>query len=390
MRSAIVRATHRPRRVAGALLLAGLVVLVAVLLASDPAVLFEKMQIEQSSIITTVIVVNRDATFTVCTDCDKPGKGYTYKWDGDLKDVAGGKLTGKTVMATKKFPKESNHKEDHEAIFILYKDGVEQWRHPMKFTVGSVTFNVTEVRPGVSVAGKPSRAVAVEANVKPNDIKAYFRSNHTRATVAPISGQGKVKLKVDGVQLSAADQDTNLEARFNSPDGADSLLANQIPITVVEPDDYVEPGTMTDYPPPKLVAGHQLKAIRWENPVPVGILDQFGKLLRSNWDGLIVQEKIGTHDWGGFDSDHPDTPAILTGGYIIDHDRYTVTFQTSGEAEKFIKNKSTIVLSSFDNKVVQLIRVRLDDGTFKQFSAVNTRHQIFDAPQKTYTTTNSH
>jgi hypothetical protein len=170
-----------------------------------------------------------------------------------------------------------------------------------------VTFDKPEVRPGTAANRKAKVKATATRQGGGAEVTINLSTDNARATVAPAtitlangSNSQDADLTVTGVNLSAADRDTNLLAKV----GGNTV--GSIPITVVEPKNWTNNALVNpvvDGAPTAINDGGKWK-VQWKMNVVFTVQDQFQKPLQAQWAGVLIYEGAGGM-WVGFDKANP-------------------------------------------------------------------------------------
>jgi len=198
-----------------------------------------------------------------------------------------------------------------------------------------ILFSKGDVRPGKS---SPARNETVTATARrtgnTGPMTIALTSDNARATVAPASfiipnGETTVQqvITVTGVTVSPANYDTHLVAKVGG------VTKGSIPITVVYPRNWGSSAIGTpsvDTTPTATQEDGQWFAV-WSRDITLTAQDQFGETLRSQWDGVIMQEsEDGGDTWVGFKQPNGDA---LKDGQVEDPAKARAGPMTQAEAE---------------------------------------------------------
>jgi hypothetical protein len=196
------------------------------------------------------------------------------------------------------------------------------------------------------------------------------KSAVTEVSRANVGNGTQVTLRVDGFQLSGANQDMQLRALFMGN------LSSTIPITVVEPRNYSSASPVSG--PPSI--GSAPNKVIWVANVGITIKDQFSVVLGLNWDGTLITESINGGPQCGFTFPTGDN---LNAGTVNDPVSIEIPFASAAAANSVVNGTNPFTSPQPIPDVQQGI---FADGT--PLTGVNTRGRTLI--NNVWTVTNSH
>jgi hypothetical protein len=234
--------------------------------------------------------------------------------------------------------------------------------------------NPTEARPGVG-----SRSVPAQAAIGPPGAPVVFTMDNARATFSPIQADPQFPiLSVDGVSLSANNQDTHFLATF------DGHTCASLPVTVVEPRHFAQTSPVVDDTP--VIDPDNPSVVLWQMDVTVTIKDQFSVELGAHWNGLPFVESVNGGAWTGFSEGAASTP--LNGSRFTDESKFRFTANNPTLALKYVNCTKPLPFVTGGGNLTQVIAAVMDNGTTNQLVETCTRTVTVVGATKTATTVN--
>ena len=209
----------------------------------------------------------------------------------------------------------------------------------------------SELRPGIL----DSRNDRLSITIPPGRQAHFASSNSSRVTISPDSGQGTVEITADGLTLSLQEFDTELIVSLGS-------AQCRIPITVIRPGDFD-----SDKNKSTSQISTVLGTTGYIVPIEIKILDNWGRVLGTNWDGLEIQENINNRGWVGFGPLQTPNAKLLNGSLIDPTGRLGATPGANNQIQQIRASdpgdpNSPYVFTAINNRTIT--GVLAPDGAF--------------------------
>lgn len=229
-----------------------------------------------------------------------------------------------------------------------------------------IIFSKSEVRPGSSGATRAETVtVTARRGAGGAAVTIDLSCSHARATVAPASFQiaadqteGSTQATVTGNQASPANRDTQLLGKV----GANTK--GSLPVTVTFPRNWWSSGITT--PPlsdntPAVAQWQNQWYVEWGFDLTLTAQDQFGEILRPQWQGAIMQESEDGQRWVGFTL--PNGDPLNQNAQVTDPVRATTGPYANQAAAQAAMQQILQNPISFDLGVVTITLRVVDGGT---------------------------